>query len=199
MADAAVNPASRQQRTKVVDVDSYEMVKRIKAYKPPKDLPVPHRQDRPCRAALPRPSSARCASIRRCWASRSRTFIPTTWCRAAWCSCAVPSDHHGVGSRRQDAGRVQHLFSSITWPSRWRRSTRCCARAPISSASASPLDFEGRRRAGSLQIAVEFCDPDGHRLEIFWGLDVVGSDDPGFARKRNGNGRIRSRTRSPIR
>jgi catechol 2,3-dioxygenase-like lactoylglutathione lyase family enzyme len=37
------------------------------------------------------------------------------------------------------------------------------------------IDFEGRRRAG-LQIAVEFRDPDGHRLEIYWGLDQVGSD-----------------------
>jgi len=38
-----------------------------------------------------------------------------------------------------------------------------------------PIDFEGRRRAG-VQIAVEFRDPDGHRLEIYWGLDQVGSD-----------------------
>jgi catechol 2,3-dioxygenase-like lactoylglutathione lyase family enzyme len=38
-----------------------------------------------------------------------------------------------------------------------------------------PIDFEGRRRAGA-QIAVEFHDPDGHRLEIFWGLDQVGSN-----------------------
>ncbi|MBI3706556.1 MAG: VOC family protein [Proteobacteria bacterium] len=37
------------------------------------------------------------------------------------------------------------------------------------------IDFEGRRRAG-VQIGVEFRDPDGHRLEIFWGLDQVGSD-----------------------
>ena len=36
------------------------------------------------------------------------------------------------------------------------------------------VDFEGRRRAG-VQIAVEFRDPDGHRLEIYWGLDRVGS------------------------
>jgi len=34
------------------------------------------------------------------------------------------------------------------------------------------LDFEGRRRAG-VQIAVEFRDPDNHRLEIFWGLDQL--------------------------
>ena len=37
-----------------------------------------------------------------------------------------------------------------------------------------PIDFEGRRRAG-VQIAVEFRDPDNHRLEIFWGLDQVAS------------------------
>jgi catechol 2,3-dioxygenase-like lactoylglutathione lyase family enzyme len=38
-----------------------------------------------------------------------------------------------------------------------------------------PIDFAGRRRAGC-QIAVEFRDPDGHRLEIYWGIDQVGSD-----------------------
>jgi len=37
------------------------------------------------------------------------------------------------------------------------------------------IDFEGRRRAGC-QVAVEFRDPDGHFLEIFWGLDQVGPD-----------------------
>jgi len=38
-----------------------------------------------------------------------------------------------------------------------------------------PIVFEGRRRAG-VQIAVEFLDPDGHNLEIYWGLDRIGSD-----------------------
>ena len=38
-----------------------------------------------------------------------------------------------------------------------------------------PVIFEGRRRAG-VQIAVEFLDPDGHHLEIYWGLDQVGGD-----------------------
>jgi catechol 2,3-dioxygenase len=37
------------------------------------------------------------------------------------------------------------------------------------------LDFEGRRRAGC-QLAIEFRDPDGHRLEIYWGIDQFGSD-----------------------
>jgi catechol 2,3-dioxygenase-like lactoylglutathione lyase family enzyme len=34
------------------------------------------------------------------------------------------------------------------------------------------IDFDGRRRAGC-QIAVEFRDPDDHRLELYWGLDQV--------------------------
>jgi catechol 2,3-dioxygenase-like lactoylglutathione lyase family enzyme len=38
-----------------------------------------------------------------------------------------------------------------------------------------PIDFEGRRRAGC-QLAVEFRDPDNHRVEIYWGVDQVGSD-----------------------
>src|SRR5262245_28785972 len=44
------------------------------------------------------------------------------------------------------------------------------------------IDFEGRRRAG-VQIAVEFRDPDGHRLEIYWGLDRVKAD--GYIRPAN--------------
>jgi catechol 2,3-dioxygenase len=38
-----------------------------------------------------------------------------------------------------------------------------------------PIVFEGRRRAG-VQIAIEFLDPDGHHLEIYWGLDRVAAD-----------------------
>lgn len=37
------------------------------------------------------------------------------------------------------------------------------------------IDFEGRRRAGC-QLAIEFRDPDDHRLEIYWGIDQFGSD-----------------------
>jgi catechol 2,3-dioxygenase-like lactoylglutathione lyase family enzyme len=39
----------------------------------------------------------------------------------------------------------------------------------------APIDFEGRRRAGC-QVAIEFRDPDGHHLELYWGVDQVGSD-----------------------
>ncbi len=42
-----------------------------------------------------------------------------------------------------------------------------------------PIDLDGRRGAG-VQLVVEFRDPDGHRLEIYWGIDQIGSD--GIAR-----------------
>jgi catechol 2,3-dioxygenase len=41
------------------------------------------------------------------------------------------------------------------------------------------IDLEGRRGAG-VQLVVEFRDPDGHRLEIYWNIDQIGSD--GLAR-----------------
>jgi len=37
------------------------------------------------------------------------------------------------------------------------------------------IEFEGRRRAGC-QVAVEFLDPDGHHLELYWGVDQIGYD-----------------------
>ena len=37
------------------------------------------------------------------------------------------------------------------------------------------LTYEGRRRAGC-QVSVEFLDPDGHHLELYWGVDQIGSD-----------------------
>jgi len=48
--------------------------------------------------------------------------------------------------------------------------------------SGATIVFEGRRRAG-VQIAIEFLDPDGHHLEIYWGLDQIGTD--GVARPRS--------------
>ena len=38
-----------------------------------------------------------------------------------------------------------------------------------------PIDLDGRRGAG-VQLVVEFRDPDGHRLEIYWGIDQIGSE-----------------------
>ena len=36
-------------------------------------------------------------------------------------------------------------------------------------------DHHGIALVGSM-LAVEFRDPDGHRLEIYWGIDQIGSD-----------------------
>ena len=85
------------------------------------------------------------------------------------------SDHHGVGFVGTMPGPSQnielnHLAFEVATLDEVLR-----ARKHL-KAHGVAIDFEGRRRAGS-QIAVEFHDPDGHRLEIFWGLDTVGSDD----------------------
>lgn len=42
-------------------------------------------------------------------------------------------------------------------------------------AQGARITYEGRRRAGC-QVAVEFLDPDGHHLELYWGVDQIGSD-----------------------
>ena len=42
-------------------------------------------------------------------------------------------------------------------------------------AHGTKITFNGRRRAGC-QVAVEFLDPDGHHLELYWGVDQIGSD-----------------------
>ena len=41
--------------------------------------------------------------------------------------------------------------------------------------SGAKIVYEGRRRAGC-QVSVEFLDPDGHHLELYWGVDQIGSD-----------------------
>jgi catechol 2,3-dioxygenase len=84
------------------------------------------------------------------------------------------SDHHGValvGELKAASGNVDlhHLAFEVSTLDEVLRARDHLRRHAV------PIDFEGRRRAGC-QIAVEFRDPDGHRLEIFWGVDQVGSD-----------------------
>lgn len=84
------------------------------------------------------------------------------------------ADHHGialVGSMRSPSPNVElnHLAFEVGTLDEVFRAREHLRRHDIA------IDFEGRRRAGA-QIAVEFHDPDGHRLEIFWGLDQVGSN-----------------------
>lgn len=80
-------------------------------------------------------------------------------------------DHHGlglVGQAKQISGNreLHHLaFEVPTIDDVFR------ARDHLEK-NGVPIDFHGRRRAGC-QVSVEFRDPDGHSLELFWGLDRV--------------------------
>lgn len=80
-------------------------------------------------------------------------------------------DHHGIalfrakGPNPPNAGLNHLAFEVPTLDDVFQ------ARAHLRKHNV-PLDFEGRRRAG-VQIAVEFRDPDNHRLEIYWGIDQI--------------------------
>jgi catechol 2,3-dioxygenase len=83
-------------------------------------------------------------------------------------------DHHGlalVGSMKEAAPNVElnHVAFEVA-----TLDEVLLAREHLRKHGVK-IDFEGRRRAG-VQIAVEFRDPDNHRLEIYWGVDQVGSD-----------------------
>jgi catechol 2,3-dioxygenase len=83
------------------------------------------------------------------------------------------TDHHGiglVGSLDGDAPNVElnHIAFEVGTLDEVLRAAKRLRE------SGAVIDFEGRRRAG-VQIAVEFRDPDNHRLEIYWGIDQVGS------------------------
>ena len=83
-------------------------------------------------------------------------------------------DHHGialVGSTNAPAENVElnHIAFEVATLDEVVRARDHLRRHGVE------IDFEGRRRAGC-QLAVEFRDPDNHRLEIYWGIDQIGSD-----------------------
>jgi catechol 2,3-dioxygenase len=83
-------------------------------------------------------------------------------------------DHHGIALVGSLAGpsesvELNHIAFEVATLDEVLRARDHLARHGVT------LDFEGRRRAGC-QLAVEFRDPDGHRLEIYWGIDQFGSD-----------------------
>lgn len=91
------------------------------------------------------------------------------------------ADHHGialVGGGSGTAGKrdLHHLAFEVGSLDEVFR-----ARKHLRERGATIL-FEGRRRAG-VQIAIEFLDPDGHNLEIYWGIDQIGTD--GVSRPRS--------------
>ena len=92
--------------------------------------------------------------------------------RMVFMRCAA--DHHGVALVGGASGESRHVelhhmaFEVVTLDEVF------AAREWLRKNSIK-IEFEGRRRAGC-QVAVEFRDPDGHWLEIYWGLDQVGDD-----------------------
>lgn len=86
-------------------------------------------------------------------------------------------DHHGIALVGGANGASQSLelhhmaFEVATLDEVFKARTHL-------EANGVKIAYEGRRRAGA-QIAVEFSDPDGHRLEIYWGVDQVARGEAG--------------------
>lgn len=97
------------------------------------------------------------------------TMVPG---RMVFMRCA--NDHHGVAlvggaAAPGNSNELNHMaFEVATLDEVFR------ARVHL-EAEGVKITYAGRRRAGC-QVAVEFLDPDNHVLEIYWGIDQVGSD-----------------------
>ncbi len=101
---------------------------------------------------------------------------PETMMKGGMVFLRFNADHHGialVGQGKEPSAHreMHHMAFEVATLDEVLRAREHLKRHEV------PIDFEGRRRAGA-QIAVEFRDPDDHRLEIFWGLDQVAWDGP---------------------
>jgi len=83
------------------------------------------------------------------------------------------TDHHGValvgGGASSERSTLNHFAFEVGSLDEVFR-----ARAWLREHGV-PILFEGRRRAGC-QVAVEFTDPDGNNLEIYWNIDQIGTE-----------------------
>jgi catechol 2,3-dioxygenase len=105
---------------------------------------------------------------------RVSDVYPDTMMKGGMVFLRCNTDHHclalvGGASEDSSARELHHLAFEVATLDEVLR-----AREHLRSHGVK-VDYEGRRRAGC-QVAVEFRDPDNHFLEIFWGLDQVGSD-----------------------
>lgn len=71
---------------------------------------------------------------------------------------AAPSDQTSLNHFAFEVGSLDEVFRARAWLQE----------------RGVPIHFEGRRRAGC-QVAIEFRDPDGNNLEIYWNIDQVGT------------------------
>lgn len=105
---------------------------------------------------------------------RVSDVYPDTMMKGGMVFLRFGSDHHSLalvgGAKSPPSARELHhlAFEVATLDEVFAARKHLCEHGV-------KVDFEGRRRAGC-QVAVEFRDPDGHFLEIFWGLDQVGAD-----------------------
>jgi catechol 2,3-dioxygenase-like lactoylglutathione lyase family enzyme len=83
------------------------------------------------------------------------------------------TDHHGValvgGAGPLEESTLNHFAFEVGSPDEVFRARNWLRERGV------PIVFEGRRRAGC-QLAIEFRDPDGNNLEIYWGIDQIGTD-----------------------
>jgi len=113
---------------------------------------------------------------------------PTTMVPGGMVFMRVNTDHHGVAlvggaSALEKTSAVEHGDPATRGPSTPLNHFAFEVGSPDEVFRARawlrkngvPIVFEGRRRAGC-QLAVEFRDPDGNNLEIYWGIDQVGTD-----------------------
>ncbi|HKW94161.1 MAG TPA: VOC family protein [Methylomirabilota bacterium] len=82
-------------------------------------------------------------------------------------------DHHGIaligGAAKTERSSLNHFAFEVGSLDEVFR-----ARAWLREHKVA-IHFEGRRRAGC-QIAIEFQDPEGNNLEIYWNIDQVGTE-----------------------
>jgi catechol 2,3-dioxygenase len=105
---------------------------------------------------------------------RVSDVYPDTMMQGGMVFLRCNTDHHClalVGGAKEDASarELHHLAFEVATLEEVLRAREHLRKHNVK------IDFDGRRRAGC-QVAVEFRDPDNHFLEIFWGLDQVGSD-----------------------
>jgi catechol 2,3-dioxygenase-like lactoylglutathione lyase family enzyme len=83
------------------------------------------------------------------------------------------TDHHGValvgGAAKTERTTLNHFAFEVGSVDEVVRARTWLRERGV------PIVFEGRRRAGC-QIAIEFQDPDGNNLEIYWSIDQVGTE-----------------------
>jgi catechol 2,3-dioxygenase-like lactoylglutathione lyase family enzyme len=83
------------------------------------------------------------------------------------------ADHHGValvgGAAKSERTTLNHFAFEVATLDEVFRTRTWLRKHGVT------IVFEGRRRAGC-QIAVEFQDPDGNNVEVYWGIDQVGTN-----------------------